>query len=91
MKRISGKLSLLSDVSRIGLLVIPCNDSHVWVRWIRVIPLGRLVMAPLGLAGRISRVAISLIPMVPEIVPEHRLIYHGERLEEVMLILTSVC
>ena len=91
MKRISGKLSLLSDVSRIGLLVISCNDSHVWVRWKWVIPPGRLVMVPLGLAGWISRVAISLIPMVPEIVPEHRLIYHGEWLEEVMLIVTSVC
>ena len=90
MKRISGKLSLLSDISSKGLLLIPCNDSHVWVRWKWVIPPRGLVMVPLGLTVLLSRVAMSLIPLAPEIVSDDGLIYHVERLEEVMLIVTSI-
>ena len=73
------------------MLVIPSNDSHGWVRRILVIPPGRLMMVPLGLAGWISRVAISLISMVPEIIPEHGFVNYGKWLEEIMLIVMSVC
>ena len=94
MKRIGGKLSLLklsllSDISSNGMLFIPCNDSHVWIRWKWVTPPRGLVMVPVRLTVLVSRVVISLLPLAPEIVSDDGLIYHVERLEEVALIVTS--
>ena len=94
MKRISGKLSLLklsllSDISSNGMLFIPCNDSHVGIRWKWVTPPRGLVMVPVRLTVLVSRVVISLLPLAPEIVSDDGLIYHVERLEEVALIVTS--